>query len=458
MTKISPFVFQQFFDNNGDPLAGGKIYTYEAGTSTDKDTFQDVDGSAANTNPIILDAYGRANIWLGDGAYKFVMKDSNDSLIDTVDDISGEVSSLFGQDFYAVVSNTVVNAGYQNSVIVAQAPLELSLIPAATAGLGFYFSIYNESGGDVVINPDGSETINGSATLTVSAGGSFLIISNGVGWYTLFGSNVYAGSPNTWTAANTFSSTVTFGARVAYPDAGELTLSASGSISISGASHTVDTYLDAATDNLDTIISSIDATRFTLRVASASRVVTVRHGADNIWCPNGANIVLDSTNKVLDIYHDVELNKFIVLAASDVNPQVIQSTYSTAQSTSSTSYVDVSSFTAAITPNIKSTGVMVSYNVCAYQEGQDGATSKIRIMRDIDAGGFSDITGDLYLTSDRTNDSMPLLTSYRFLDTGATIGAVVTYKLQVKTSSASSTLTVHYDNTKSLLTLEEIFG
>jgi hypothetical protein len=60
---------KQFFDNNGNPLAGGKIYTYVTGTSTPKATYVSPSG-AANTNPIILDSAGRADIWL-DGVYRF---------------------------------------------------------------------------------------------------------------------------------------------------------------------------------------------------------------------------------------------------------------------------------------------------------------------------------------------------------------------------------------------------
>jgi hypothetical protein len=60
---------KQFFDNNGNPLAGGKIYTYVTGTGTPKATYVSPSG-AANTNPIILDSAGRADIWL-DGIYRF---------------------------------------------------------------------------------------------------------------------------------------------------------------------------------------------------------------------------------------------------------------------------------------------------------------------------------------------------------------------------------------------------
>jgi len=41
---------QQFFDNNGVPLAGGLIYTYAAGTTTPQATFTTSAGSISHTN------------------------------------------------------------------------------------------------------------------------------------------------------------------------------------------------------------------------------------------------------------------------------------------------------------------------------------------------------------------------------------------------------------------------
>lgn len=82
----------QFFDDNGNPLTGGKIYTYLAGTTTPATTYTSVTGATPHTNPIILDAAGRVpeEIWLTVGLrYKFIIKTSTDVLIGTYDNISG---------------------------------------------------------------------------------------------------------------------------------------------------------------------------------------------------------------------------------------------------------------------------------------------------------------------------------------------------------------------------------
>lgn len=83
----------QLFDDNGNPLAGGKIYTYLAGTTTPAATYTTSAGSITHTNPIVLDGAGRVpsgEIWLTDGiTYKFVVEDANNVLIGTYDNLVG---------------------------------------------------------------------------------------------------------------------------------------------------------------------------------------------------------------------------------------------------------------------------------------------------------------------------------------------------------------------------------
>lgn len=93
--SLSPFygVAGQLFDNNGNPLAGGRINTYLAGTTTNTPTYTTSAGNIAHTNPIILDGAGRVpsgEIWLTAGiSYKFVVSDSANNLIGTFDNVSG---------------------------------------------------------------------------------------------------------------------------------------------------------------------------------------------------------------------------------------------------------------------------------------------------------------------------------------------------------------------------------
>lgn len=78
--SLLPNAVQQFFDNNGNPLTSGTVTTYIPGTSTLKTTWQNSAESVVNTNPINLDAGGKAIIY-GQGTYRQVVKDALDNLI-----------------------------------------------------------------------------------------------------------------------------------------------------------------------------------------------------------------------------------------------------------------------------------------------------------------------------------------------------------------------------------------
>jgi hypothetical protein len=79
---IAPNPRQQYLDANGDPLSGGLLFTYAAGTTTKTATYTTSVGNVANSNPIVLDSSGRTpyGIWLTDGqAYKFTLAPSGDT-------------------------------------------------------------------------------------------------------------------------------------------------------------------------------------------------------------------------------------------------------------------------------------------------------------------------------------------------------------------------------------------
>lgn len=90
----------QFFDNNGNPLSGGKLFTYAAGTTTNQATYTSSSGNTAHANPIVLDSAGRVpngEVWLANGqSYKFLLKTSTDVQLWSVDNVSGinDFSSL----------------------------------------------------------------------------------------------------------------------------------------------------------------------------------------------------------------------------------------------------------------------------------------------------------------------------------------------------------------------------
>jgi len=121
-------VAAQFFTNTGAVLTGGKIYTYLAGTTTPAITYTNSGGATAWTNPIVLDAAGRVSgsgeIWLADGVqYKFVLKDANDVLIATYDNILGINAS-----FSNFIANQEIQTATANQTVFT---LANSYTPAA---------------------------------------------------------------------------------------------------------------------------------------------------------------------------------------------------------------------------------------------------------------------------------------------------------------------------------------
>jgi hypothetical protein len=95
VTQLAPFPVFRAWDNNGNPLASGQLYTYAAGTSTPLATYTDNTAGTPNTNPVILNARGEANVWLTPGQYyKFVLQDSLGNTIWTVDQISAPLLTV----------------------------------------------------------------------------------------------------------------------------------------------------------------------------------------------------------------------------------------------------------------------------------------------------------------------------------------------------------------------------
>jgi hypothetical protein len=106
--------FVQFFDDNGNPLSGGKLYTYDAGGTTPKATYTDAAGTTPNANPVVLDAAGRATVFLDGTTYRFDLKTSGDVLVRSTDNVQSfgvALSNVPNSSLALMPANTVkVNA------------------------------------------------------------------------------------------------------------------------------------------------------------------------------------------------------------------------------------------------------------------------------------------------------------------------------------------------------------
>jgi len=122
----------------GEPLAGGKVYFYAAGTNSDATTvWKDYEGATAHPNPVILDAYGNAQIFGDNRGYKIVVKDSNDVQLESIDGITlFDETSTYASDLIAADDAAAARAvlGLGNSVILDASNGALDLVQLDSDG------------------------------------------------------------------------------------------------------------------------------------------------------------------------------------------------------------------------------------------------------------------------------------------------------------------------------------
>lgn len=148
MAQLAPFIFPQYFDNNGNPLNGGLIYSYVSGTTTPQNTFTDASGVTPNTNPVVLSGSGRTKIFLSNSPYDFVLRDSTGVLLDTV---LGVGSTGYG------------GGGAVDTITILQT------LPAGAFG-------YVEVGGATVLGDGGNGLFIWDSSSTAASDGGVIVI------------------------------------------------------------------------------------------------------------------------------------------------------------------------------------------------------------------------------------------------------------------------------------------
>lgn len=196
----------QFFalDSSGRPLGFGCVFAFQSGTTTPIATYTDASGVTPNTNPVILNAAGSANIWLLSGqAYTLRVKGfggsncANGPTRYTVNGIGGGSSQIVSNvaasttpQFTTIAQNqlftfTLTSNAVSLPLVVnnIQAPAFISFQISQNASGGFTFTWpVNVIGGGVVSPIAGSVNTqlflwngtNATALAPLSAGGSGL--------------------------------------------------------------------------------------------------------------------------------------------------------------------------------------------------------------------------------------------------------------------------------------------
>jgi hypothetical protein len=106
---LSPEPWLTFFYADGSPVAAGQLFTYLAGTTTPATTYSTSSGTT-NTNPIILDAAGRCEVFLAPGSYRFDLFDSvaaGGALIRSEDNIQATPTGSSDTDIDGIAGTTI---------------------------------------------------------------------------------------------------------------------------------------------------------------------------------------------------------------------------------------------------------------------------------------------------------------------------------------------------------------
>lgn len=183
--SLLPWVELRFLDDDGNPLAGGFVYFYIAGTSTPQDTYSSsaLTAPSVNPNPIELDANGRPPdpIFLLPTGYDVEVKNADDVLQYTIPDLC-DPGQVFAANFGSVSAegSRDVNSGYTQlatdrtvttDATDATNPFVFNLLAASSVTVDL--TIVHFGTGALSVTPNGSDTINGvAAAYSVAAGTS----------------------------------------------------------------------------------------------------------------------------------------------------------------------------------------------------------------------------------------------------------------------------------------------
>lgn len=155
---LTPTPKQTFLDANGDPLASGYVYTYEAGLITPATTYADSSGTP-NANPVQLDSAGRCTIYLTPGlSYGYIVKDSTGALVYSQDNIGAVPASSTPTTNYGTCQGRLTGT--------AGTPVTQSNVTAATSifftpYLGNLIGLYDGSAWSLVAFTETTISLSG---------------------------------------------------------------------------------------------------------------------------------------------------------------------------------------------------------------------------------------------------------------------------------------------------------
>ena len=254
-----------FFDDDGNPLSNGLVYFYIPSTTTFKNTWQDRGQLSLNTNPVQLDAAGRATIW-GDGVYRQRVFDELgneiwDKIVSTVDTSNNTGASGYYGGFTAVGGETsfpLLNQDGDSFTVAAGAEVTLGIY---INGVKLELENYSTDGSDIVTLINSTTLVSGDLVYYEQTGGI----------------NLNVPGPGSITSAEQFGAIVTFTGRT-----------------LSGGTLTGQTITNASLSGTTTLPGSGQITSGGSLIIGAGQSITV----PTITTASGALVLNSASNQL----------------------------------------------------------------------------------------------------------------------------------------------------------------
>jgi ribonuclease BN (tRNA processing enzyme) len=197
------------FDSTGTVLAGGLIYTYQAGSSTPLATYTTVNGTIANTNPIVLGTDGKLpqELWLQSGySYKFILETASNVIVQTYDNIAGILTQIPTASPTIPSGCIIIWSGSTGSI-----PSGYLLCDGTNGTPDLRNSFVLGAGNSYTVGQTGGSTdaivVSHTHTATVTDPGHFHVQNYGGGTSSPAGLTAPSGTPISTSSSNTNSAT-----------------------------------------------------------------------------------------------------------------------------------------------------------------------------------------------------------------------------------------------------------
>ncbi len=415
--------------------SGALIYTYLAGTTTNKTTYSDQGLTTPNANPVVADANGEANVWLSDDTlYKIVITDSLGVPISSDDNIGQIVNSTVTQGSYNLIDNGSFEVDVDTDGVPDDWTLSINTgstiaIDSTTQSHGINSLKFVGSGGGAGTATSTFFAVQASKSMgvrfTLSASLATVTQTVKVLWYTSAKTAASVASTTVYNVTTTAPTSFTEQILAATPGSDVRY----GKIEISGSSSPGTTYYD------DIIVTSSDAQVITNATITLTQSTTPTPTAEGVieWDTDGNNLAVGDGATTQTFSPDSKAGRIVQIINTQVSAVATGTTALPEDNTIPQNTEGDEYMTLAITPT--TTGNMLLIEVVSYLSSNNtlDAYINIALFQDTTAGALSAGWG----SRDPTLTSPAIVVLRHYMVAGTT--SSTTFKVRAGTSNSGTT-------------------